>query len=156
MIFPCKSVPFSGQNEPLQFLCVLSGAFNRRKRNSIYVTVTLLIVSVLILTVGLAATTRTQNVTVGGYYPGVIVSIKGLGRSQGLAGCGLSGSTRRVFDCLSFQCLLRFPPVYFSVCVQRGNSGPVKKSTGLRVRGIPAVSLISSVLLSKSPRPLSP
>ncbi|XP_034505789.1 transmembrane protein 255A isoform X3 [Ailuropoda melanoleuca] len=48
------------------------GAFNRRKRNSIYVTVTLLIVSVLILTVGLAATTRTQNVTVGGYYPGVI------------------------------------------------------------------------------------
>ncbi|XP_070114431.1 transmembrane protein 255A isoform X9 [Equus asinus] len=49
------------------------GAFNRRKRNSIYVTVTLLIVSVLILTVGLAATTRTQNVTVGGYYPGVIL-----------------------------------------------------------------------------------
>ncbi|XP_052528850.1 transmembrane protein 255A isoform X2 [Tympanuchus pallidicinctus] len=52
------------------------GSFNRRKRNSLYVTVTLLIVSVLILTVGLAATTRTQNVTVGGYYPGVIVSIE--------------------------------------------------------------------------------
>ncbi|KAM5195983.1 transmembrane protein 255A isoform 7-T8 [Hipposideros larvatus] len=49
------------------------GAFSRRKRNSIYVTVTLLMVSVLILTVGLAATTRTQNVTVGGYYPGVIM-----------------------------------------------------------------------------------
>ncbi|XP_062998018.1 transmembrane protein 255A isoform X3 [Elgaria multicarinata webbii] len=49
-----------------------AGSFNRRKRNSLYVTVTLLIVSLLILTVGLAATTRTQNVTVGGYYPGVI------------------------------------------------------------------------------------
>jgi len=46
--------------------------------------VTLLIVSVLILTVGLAATTRTQNVTVGGYYPGVIVSIELLGRSRKL------------------------------------------------------------------------
>lgn len=37
-------------------------------------TVMLLIVSVLILIFGLAATTRTQNITVGGYYPGVIVS----------------------------------------------------------------------------------
>jgi len=61
---------------------VFLGSFNRRKRNSLYVTVTLLIVSVLILTVGLAATTRTQNVTVGGYYPGVIVSIELLGRSR--------------------------------------------------------------------------
>lgn len=37
-------------------------------------TVMLLIVSVLILVFGLAATTRTQNITVGGYYSGVIVS----------------------------------------------------------------------------------
>lgn len=36
----------------------------------------LLIVSVLILIFGLAATTRTQNITVGGYYPGVIVSAR--------------------------------------------------------------------------------
>lgn len=36
----------------------------------------LLIVSILILVFGLAATTRTQNITVGGYYPGVIVSIR--------------------------------------------------------------------------------
>lgn len=34
----------------------------------------LLIVSALILIFGLAATTRTQNITVGGYYPGLIVS----------------------------------------------------------------------------------
>ena len=50
------------------------GTFKRRKRKSIIVTVLLLIVSVLILIFGLAATTRTQNITVGGYYPGVIVS----------------------------------------------------------------------------------
>lgn len=36
----------------------------------------LLVVSVLILVFGLAATTRTQNITVGGYYPGVIVSAR--------------------------------------------------------------------------------
>lgn len=63
---------------------VFLGSFQRRKRNSLYVTVTLLIVSVLILTVGLAATTRTQNVTVGGYYPGAIVSIEPLGRWRNL------------------------------------------------------------------------
>ncbi|KAM4696761.1 transmembrane protein 255A isoform 3-T3 [Rhinophrynus dorsalis] len=49
-----------------------TGSFNKRRRNSVFVTVTLLIVSTLIFTLGLAATTRTENVTVGGYYPGVI------------------------------------------------------------------------------------
>ncbi|XP_032475841.1 transmembrane protein 255A isoform X2 [Phocoena sinus] len=70
-----------------------SGAFNRRKRNSIYVTVTLLIVSVLILTVGLAATTRTQNVTVGGYYPGVIL---GFGSFLGIIGSNLVENKRQM------------------------------------------------------------
>lgn len=56
---------------PLSF----TGSFKRRKRKSIIVTVMLLIVSILILVFGLAATTRTQNITVGGYYPGVIVSM---------------------------------------------------------------------------------
>ncbi|KAL1766377.1 transmembrane protein 255A isoform X2 [Sigmodon hispidus] len=69
------------------------GAFNRRKRNSIYVTVTLLIVSVLILTVGLAATTRTQNVTVGGYYPGVIL---GFGSFLGIIGSNLIDNKRQM------------------------------------------------------------
>ncbi|KAM4696760.1 transmembrane protein 255A isoform 2-T2 [Rhinophrynus dorsalis] len=50
-----------------------TGSFNKRRRNSVFVTVTLLIVSTLIFTLGLAATTRTENVTVGGYYPGVIL-----------------------------------------------------------------------------------
>lgn len=56
------------------FICCPSGSFKRRKRKSIVVTALLLVVSVLILVFGLAATTRTQNITVGGYYPGVIVS----------------------------------------------------------------------------------
>ncbi|KAM9414186.1 transmembrane protein 255A-like isoform 4-T4 [Salvelinus alpinus] len=49
------------------------GSFKQRKQKSIVVTVMLLIVSVLILVFGLAATTRTQNITVGGYYPGVLL-----------------------------------------------------------------------------------
>ncbi|XP_054695282.1 transmembrane protein 255A isoform X3 [Grus americana] len=69
------------------------GSFNRRKRNSLYVTVTLLIVSVLILTVGLAATTRTQNVTVGGYYPGVIL---GFGSFLGIIGSNLIENKRQM------------------------------------------------------------
>ncbi|XP_009703156.1 PREDICTED: transmembrane protein 255A, partial [Cariama cristata] len=68
-------------------------SFNRRKRNSLYVTVTLLIVSVLILTVGLAATTRTQNVTVGGYYPGVIL---GFGSFLGIIGSNLIENKRQM------------------------------------------------------------
>lgn len=58
---------------PLSFVAP-AGSFKRRKRKSIVVTALLLVVSVLILVFGLAATTRTQNITVGGYYPGVIVS----------------------------------------------------------------------------------
>lgn len=44
-------------------------------------------VSVSILTVGLAATTRTENVTVGGYYPGITVSTALLGVCW--EGCGV-------------------------------------------------------------------
>ncbi|KAJ6633515.1 hypothetical protein lerEdw1_014496 [Lerista edwardsae] len=69
------------------------GSFNRRKRNSLYVTVTLLIVSLLILTVGLAATTRTQNVTVGGYYPGAIL---GFGSFLGIIGSNLIENKRQM------------------------------------------------------------
>lgn len=50
------------------------GQFAKRKRTSLWFTVSLLVVSFFILTIGLAATTRTENVTVGGYYPGIVVS----------------------------------------------------------------------------------
>lgn len=51
-----------------------TGQFAKRKKTSLWFTVSLLVVSTFILTIGLAATTRTENVTVGGYYPGIIVS----------------------------------------------------------------------------------
>uniref|UniRef100_A0A8C9T7D0 Transmembrane protein 255A-like n=1 Tax=Scleropages formosus TaxID=113540 RepID=A0A8C9T7D0_SCLFO len=69
------------------------GSFTRRKRNAIMVTGSLLIVSVLILTIGLAATTRTQNVTVGGYYPGVIL---GFGSFLGIIGVHLIENKRQM------------------------------------------------------------
>ncbi|XP_029463700.1 transmembrane protein 255A [Rhinatrema bivittatum] len=70
-----------------------TGSFSRRRRNSVFVTVTLLIVSILILTVGLAATTKTQNVTVGGYYPGVIL---GFGSFLGIIGANLIENKRQM------------------------------------------------------------
>lgn len=59
----------------LSCLLLPLGSYKRRKRKSIMATGMLLVVSMLILVFGLAATTRTQNITVGGYYPGVIVSL---------------------------------------------------------------------------------
>ncbi|XP_037531646.1 transmembrane protein 255A [Nematolebias whitei] len=69
------------------------GSFKRRKRKSIIVTVMLLIVSVLILIFGLAATTRTQNITVGGYYPGAIL---GFGSFLGFIGAHLIENKRQM------------------------------------------------------------
>ncbi|KAL0973648.1 hypothetical protein UPYG_G00207870 [Umbra pygmaea] len=69
------------------------GSFKRRKKKSIMVTVMLLIVSMLILIFGLAATTRTQNITVGGYYPGVIL---GFGSFLGIIGAHLIENKRQM------------------------------------------------------------
>ncbi|KAM9513838.1 transmembrane protein 255A-like isoform 1-T1 [Salvelinus alpinus] len=69
------------------------GSFKQRKRKSIMVTMMLLIVSVLILIFGLAATTRTQNITVGGYYPGVIL---GFGSFLGIIGAHLIENKRQM------------------------------------------------------------
>lgn len=55
----------------------------RRKKTTLWFVGALLVVSASILTVGLAATTRTENVTVGGYYPGIIVSVGSLGGRSG-------------------------------------------------------------------------
>ncbi|XP_063046391.1 transmembrane protein 255A isoform X2 [Engraulis encrasicolus] len=69
------------------------GSYKRRKRKSIIVTGMLLVVSVLILIFGLAATTRTQNITVGGYYPGVIL---GFGSFLGIIGSHLIENKRQM------------------------------------------------------------
>ncbi|XP_034276348.1 transmembrane protein 255B [Pantherophis guttatus] len=71
--------------EPLAMLDP-AGHFTKRKKTSLWFTVALLVVSVFILTIGLAATTRTENVTVGGYYPGIIL---GFGSFLGIIGLHL-------------------------------------------------------------------
>lgn len=67
----------------------------RRKKISLWFVGSLLVLSVFILTIGLAATTRTENVTVGGYYPGIIVSVVVPGSVGGAPGttdcCGGGG-----------------------------------------------------------------
>ncbi|XP_057388864.1 transmembrane protein 255B isoform X2 [Balaenoptera acutorostrata] len=60
--------------------------FARRKKTSLWFVGSLLVVSISILTVGLAATTRTENVTMGGYYPGIIL---GFGSFLGIIGINL-------------------------------------------------------------------
>ncbi|XP_031413924.1 transmembrane protein 255A isoform X3 [Clupea harengus] len=69
------------------------GSYKRRKRKSIMATGMLLVVSMLILVFGLAATTRTQNITVGGYYPGVIL---GFGSFLGIIGSHLIENKRQM------------------------------------------------------------
>ncbi|XP_053313450.1 transmembrane protein 255B [Spea bombifrons] len=63
-----------------------AGQFTKRKRTSLWFTISLLLVSFLILTIGLIATTRTENITVGGYYPGIIL---GFGSFLGIIGIHL-------------------------------------------------------------------
>ncbi|KAG9272699.1 transmembrane protein 255A isoform X1 [Astyanax mexicanus] len=77
----------------LAYFIIFIGSFKRRKRKSIIVTVMLFVVSILILVFGLAATTRTQNITVGGYYPGVIL---GFGSFLGIIGAHLIENKRQM------------------------------------------------------------
>nr|XP_026237949.1 transmembrane protein 255B isoform X3 [Urocitellus parryii] len=77
---------------PLALLDTTAG-FARRKRTSLWSVGSLLLVSALILTIGLAATTRTENVTVGGYYPGIIL---GFGSFLGILGINLVENRRQM------------------------------------------------------------
>ncbi|XP_048196997.1 transmembrane protein 255B isoform X2 [Perognathus longimembris pacificus] len=70
-----------------------TAGFARRKKTSLWFVGSLLLVSTLILTIGLAATTRTENVTVGGYYPGIIL---GFGAFLGLIGINLVENRRQM------------------------------------------------------------
>ncbi|XP_051489304.1 transmembrane protein 255B isoform X2 [Apus apus] len=70
-----------------------TGQFAKRKKTSLWFTVSLLVVSVFILTIGLAATTRTENVTVGGYYPGIVL---GFGSFLGIVGIHLVENRRQM------------------------------------------------------------
>ncbi|XP_036171792.1 transmembrane protein 255B isoform X1 [Myotis myotis] len=77
---------------PLALLDTTEG-FGRRKKTSLWFVGSLLVVSVFILTIGLAATTRTENVTVGGYYPGIIL---GFGSFLGIIGINLVENRRQM------------------------------------------------------------
>lgn len=46
----------------------------RRRKTALGVTVSLLALALVVLAVGLSSATRTDNVPVTGYYPGIIVS----------------------------------------------------------------------------------
>nr|DBA33211.1 TPA: hypothetical protein GDO54_000932 [Pyxicephalus adspersus] len=75
--------------EKMIFACTLLdvwGHFAKRKKTSLWFTIALLAVSILILIIGLTATTRTENITVGGYYPGIIL---GFGSFLGIIGINL-------------------------------------------------------------------
>ncbi|XP_053420114.1 transmembrane protein 255B isoform X2 [Nycticebus coucang] len=70
-----------------------AAAFAGRKKTSLWFVGSLLAVSIFILIVGLAATTRTENVTVGGYYPGIIL---GFGAFLGIIGINLVENRRQM------------------------------------------------------------
>ncbi|XP_055985236.1 transmembrane protein 255B [Sorex fumeus] len=69
------------------------GGFAGRKKTALWSVLALLAVSTLILTIGLAATTRTENVSVGGYYPGIIL---GFGSFLGILGVHLVENRRQM------------------------------------------------------------
>ena len=73
MLMRCWDPPRAQHLTHRPLLCPPPAEFVRRKKTALWFVGALLAVSASILTVGLAATTRTENVTVGGYYPGIIV-----------------------------------------------------------------------------------
>lgn len=70
-------------------------------------------VSTFILTLGLTANTRTENVAVGGYYPGIVVSVAvpssagGRGRGHGdrlLGGADTESRVEGLLGCTVMAC----------------------------------------------------
>ncbi|KAM9376428.1 transmembrane protein 255A [Pholidichthys leucotaenia] len=90
---PPPPPPQSLHSSGLTLSEISMGSYKRRKRKSVVVLVMLLIVSVLILIFGLAATTRTENITVGGYYSGLIL---GFGSFLGIIGAHLMENKRQM------------------------------------------------------------
>ncbi|XP_068598010.1 transmembrane protein 255B-like [Brachionichthys hirsutus] len=63
----------------------------RRRKSALWVTVALLALSLVVLTVGLVSATRTDNVPVAGYYPGITLSF---GAFLGIVGIHLVENRR--------------------------------------------------------------
>uniref|UniRef100_A0A3P9L491 Transmembrane protein 255B n=1 Tax=Oryzias latipes TaxID=8090 RepID=A0A3P9L491_ORYLA len=58
-----------------RLVCVsFSALYVRRERTALWVTTSLLVLALVVLTVGLLSATRTDNVPASGYYPGIALS----------------------------------------------------------------------------------
>ncbi|XP_014863450.1 PREDICTED: transmembrane protein 255B isoform X2 [Poecilia mexicana] len=68
-----------------------AGLYVRRGKTALWVTVSLLMVALVVLTVGLVSATRTDNVSVSGYYPGITLSF---GAFLGIVGIHLVENRR--------------------------------------------------------------
>uniref|UniRef100_A0A3B3VGU5 Uncharacterized protein n=1 Tax=Poecilia latipinna TaxID=48699 RepID=A0A3B3VGU5_9TELE len=67
----CKDIYRIISLDILLYSSRLSGLYVRRGKTALWVTVSLLMVALVVLTVGLVSATRTDNVSVSGYYPGI-------------------------------------------------------------------------------------
>uniref|UniRef100_UPI001EAED60C transmembrane protein 255B-like n=1 Tax=Oncorhynchus gorbuscha TaxID=8017 RepID=UPI001EAED60C len=65
--------------------------YMKRRRTALWVTISLLSLSVVVLVVGLVSATRTGNVAVAGYYPGITLSF---GAFLGIVGINLLENRR--------------------------------------------------------------
>ncbi|XP_064818865.1 transmembrane protein 255B-like [Oncorhynchus masou masou] len=65
--------------------------YMKRRRTALWVTISLLCLSVVVLVVGLVSATRTGNVAVAGYYPGITLSF---GAFLGIVGINLLENRR--------------------------------------------------------------
>ncbi|XP_037545912.1 transmembrane protein 255B [Nematolebias whitei] len=65
--------------------------YKRRGKTALWMTISLLFLALVILTIGLIATTRTTNVPVSGYYPGIALSF---GAFLGIVGIHLVENRR--------------------------------------------------------------
>uniref|UniRef100_A0A3Q3K3H6 Transmembrane protein 255B n=1 Tax=Monopterus albus TaxID=43700 RepID=A0A3Q3K3H6_MONAL len=81
-----------GSSFPLMsFYCFPAVQYLRRRRTALGLTVSLLALALVVLTVGLLSATRTDNVPVAGFYPGIILSF---GAFLGIVGIHLVENRR--------------------------------------------------------------
>uniref|UniRef100_A0A3Q3WZ00 Transmembrane protein 255B n=1 Tax=Mola mola TaxID=94237 RepID=A0A3Q3WZ00_MOLML len=76
---------------PQQRCSIMTGQYLRRRKSALWVTVSLLALALVVLTVGLISATRTDNVPVAGFYPGITLSF---GAFLGIVGIHLVENRR--------------------------------------------------------------
>uniref|UniRef100_A0A3B1K0M4 Transmembrane protein 255B n=1 Tax=Astyanax mexicanus TaxID=7994 RepID=A0A3B1K0M4_ASTMX len=76
-----RSFSARGENSPA------GKQYTKRRRTALWCTVALLVLSIIVLVIGLLSATRTGNVTVAGYYPGIILVASIIFVSLGVISC---------------------------------------------------------------------